>query len=386
METRKEVNVNCCGCAGCVETCPKNCIRMQTNQEGFYKAYFDEDLCIKCNKCVAICPMENEVKHDIKNTYAAVSKNSEYYNRSSSGGVFSHVAIKVLEKNGVVWGCAYDKNMVPTHIYIDKISQIDKLRRSKYVQSNLNGAYNKVKEQLNRNIDVLFVGTPCQISGLLLYLGKKYDNLFTIDIICHGVPSPKMFLSNIDYIKNKKGELNYYDFRLKQDKKCYAYTYTYKSGKVEVGEYYKDVYFNEFYDMTSLNENCYKCPYSCIERTGDLTIGDFGWGVQHHDIFKNYEDISCILVNTNNGKIMLEDIKEDMILEETKLEYILERNKNLLRPTIRPSYRNNIYGEINKKGYKKWANDYYHSIRYYKKTPLLKPLVKLKMFINNMIK
>ena len=137
--------------------------------------------------------------------------------------------------------------------------------------------------------------------------------------------------------------------------------------------------------MHSLNEICYKCPFCNLNRQGDLTIGDYGWGKQYHTEFKDDDDISCILCNTKAGQNVLSEVKDALKISPTKIEWIIEKNKNLVRPTVRPAYRDFIYRDMKNMGYEKWADDYFHSLRYYKKTPLFRPVVKLKILLNKIV-
>lgn len=379
----------CCGCGGCAQKCPAHCISIEQDEDGFWKAKCDEAKCVHCGKCLKVCPMKHDSQVDsgTPECYAAVTCNKEYERRSSSGGAFSQIAQKVLDHNGTVWGCGMNSELLPSHMPIRTIDKLDILRRSKYVQSFLGNSYSLIEKSLEDGGQVLFAGTPCQVGGLKKFLGKQYDNLFLIDLVCHGVPSPGMFMKHIQYLEKKKGQkISSFEFRLKNDQpnKHYCYTCLFASGKTETGVYYKDVFFNEFYDMTSLNECCYHCPYANKERQGDLTIGDFGWGKQYHPELKDHGEISCILVNTEKGKAMLDSIRPEMYCYPTKWEYIIEKNGNLLHPTGRPGYRSHIYKEIREKGYEKWAENYYHSMRYLKKLPIRRPLVKAKIFLNRL--
>ena len=384
----EKVHELCCGCGACSFVCPKHCIEIKEDGEGFYYAYYDEKECIKCGKCSRICPMLHLPANEIINTYAFASLNNELYNRSSSGGVFSHIAQQILESGGKVWGCGYDAQMHPVHMEASCPEELDNIRRSKYVQSCLSDCYKKIEEELLSGVEVLFAGTPCQVGGLKNYLKQDFDNLFTIDLVCHGTPSAKFFKDNLEYIKKKYGEIDRYEFRLKQNdksRKSYYSSYILENGKRIDKIYYKDPYFNEFYDMTSLNESCYQCPYASENRPGDITIGDYEWGKKHHQELVKFSDISCILVNTQKGGKRIKEIK-DCILVETSIKNIEEKNLNLLRPTPRPARREYLYEEIYKKGYGKWADNYFKSFRYIKKMPLLRPLVKLKILINKMKK
>lgn len=175
--------------------CPNEAITMKSDEDGFIYPTINNNLCVKCGLCKSVCTFQN--KSDSGNqpiaTYAAINKNKSILTESASGGVFAALASIILEKNGVVFGCAYNNEMIPVHICINNPLDIKKLQGSKYVQSNINSTYIEAKKYLEDCIWVLFTGTPCQIAGLKSYLGKDYDNLITADIICHGVPSAAFF-------------------------------------------------------------------------------------------------------------------------------------------------------------------------------------------------
>ena len=196
MENISKLNKNnCTGCRMCEQICPVNAIKMIENKEGFIEPVIDKTKCINCGLCSKRCPQLNEIKReDYKmEVYAAKNKNIEEQKSSSSGGVFSVLANYVLENNGIVFGCAFNDNLIAEHIGIEDKNELYKLRGSKYVQSNTKNTFKDVKENLENSRMVLYSGTPCQIAGLKQFLGKEYDNLYTVDLVCHGVPSPKLF-------------------------------------------------------------------------------------------------------------------------------------------------------------------------------------------------
>lgn len=197
---------NCCGCGACINICPQNAIRFNEDKDGFLYPEIDEDRCINCLKCKKICAFQNQKKNvSIKETYVAVSKNTNVL-ESASGGLFASYAVSVLENGGMVYGCAMlEKNgkLYPKHIGISKKSELWRLKGSKYVQSDMGTVYYDIRQQLENEITVLFSGTPCQVSSLKKYLGKEYTNLYTIDIICHGVPSIKLFQDYLAYTEKK---------------------------------------------------------------------------------------------------------------------------------------------------------------------------------------
>ena len=182
----------CCGCAACFNACPKNAIEMKANETGFLYPVINESLCIDCKKCETVCPALNplERKEFEPHAYVGKHKNAQIRNESTSGGIFTAIAEYVINQGGVVFGAAMDNNLVVHHKYVQSVEELAAFRNSKYVQSEIRHAYQQCKDFLKNGKRVCFSGTPCQIQGLLKYLGKKYENLITVDIVCHSVPSP----------------------------------------------------------------------------------------------------------------------------------------------------------------------------------------------------
>ena len=186
---------DCSGCMACMNICPKNAIMMKEDKNGFKYPKIDEKLCIDCGLCSKACPVINKLKENLYNikVYACKNKDENIRKKSSSGGLFTLFAKYILDQEGVVFGAKYDENLRVIHDYIEKDDNINEFRGSKYVQSDINSTYAKAKKFLSNGRKVLFTGTPCQIEGLITYLGKNYSNLYTQDFICHGVPSPKVW-------------------------------------------------------------------------------------------------------------------------------------------------------------------------------------------------
>ncbi|CDE56080.1 putative uncharacterized protein [Roseburia sp. CAG:303] len=372
----------CCGCGACKQVCPKGCIDILKNRKGFFSAKLSNELCINCGLCTSVCPISNSIfnkNQDVPLYYIAVAKQESIYERASSGGIFPIVAKKILELGGSVWGCGYGKELSVIHKKIKSFNELDDICRSKYVQSYLGDAYSVIKEDLTKGELVLFSGTPCQIAGLKNFLKKDYKNLFLIDIICHGVPSAGLFQEHKKYIENKyHKKLIRYEFRLKEKHKddIYYYNYYFDDGTFKSGAYYKDIYYNSFYNVLSLNDICYQCPYACEKRVGDITIGDYGWGKKYHKSFEMYNDISCISVNNEKGRKLFSYIQDELKFENTNFEWIVERNTNLIKPTEKATLSDTFYEDIYKLGYKKWARKYYMSVDYIKKSRVITILKK----------
>lgn len=195
---------NCCGCTACAEICPKNCIRMKPDEEGFLYPSVDESQCIKCNACDAVCPIQNPVveKETTQKAYLVQHRDESVRLDSAAGGAFTAIATVVLQKGGVVFGAAYDENFHVRHSYVETVDELKKFRNSKYVQSELGDSFRLVKDFLQKGRWVCFSGTPCQIEGLSKFLRKPYENLVLVDVVCHGIPSPLVWDKYLEYQKS----------------------------------------------------------------------------------------------------------------------------------------------------------------------------------------
>ncbi|MEE1219703.1 MAG: Coenzyme F420 hydrogenase/dehydrogenase, beta subunit C-terminal domain [Ruminococcus sp.] len=339
------IGKSCCGCMACAQVCPKNCIKFVPDKEGFLYPQVDSSLCIDCGLCSKRCPVMSEPQRN-KNpkVYAAKINDTNLSYKSSSGGIFPLIAKNILSKGGSVFGCAYDENMVARHIEITDESQLYRLQNSKYVQSDMEGVYTKVKAALDSGKYVLFSGTGCQIGGLHTFLNKKYDRLFTVDIVCHGVPSPALFEKYIDWKgKQMGGKLTEYSFRSKE--KCgwniYYKATNDKRSKSQDGIF--DPYYNAFLKCRIFRESCYECKYANSERASDITLGDF-WGIEiSNPEFYDLNGVSVVLVNTDAGKKMWEDLSDSIKCIPSTLETAAKMNENLVRATPRPDCRDTIY-------------------------------------------
>lgn len=187
----------CCGCKACAAVCPKKCIKMVTDREGFWYPEVDQSACINCGKCERVCPVLNRKKRQPRKfgrkAYAAINTDPEIRFQSSSGGIFTAIAEAIIDRGGVVFGAAFDKEFAVRQVFAETKEDLAAFRGSKYVQSDMGDAYSSVLRFLQSGRIVLFSGTPCQIGALKSFLGKEYPNLITVDLICHGVPSPMVW-------------------------------------------------------------------------------------------------------------------------------------------------------------------------------------------------
>jgi len=341
---------NCTGCRTCEQKCSYRAINMKANAEGFLYPEIDSDLCNNCGLCEKICPIfRDDLQNDVLEVFAAKSLNKEQLLRSASGGIFAALAENILEQNGIVFGCAYDENLVAKHIGIENLSELHKLQSSKYVQSDTLDTYTQARDFLKQNRKVLYSGTSCQIAGLKAFLGKDYENLATVDLICHGVPSPGLFAKYIEWLGKKMGgKIIYYNFRSKErggwDYNLKAKTKT--KTKTKYLKCFLDPYYRRFLSNETLRECCYSCKYACGKRTSDISLADY-WGIeQAHPVFFSRDGISAVLVNTQKGKNLFESIKNKAEYIQSTFENVAKNQLRLHGPVKRPAARDFAYSRI----------------------------------------
>lgn len=344
---------NCCGCRACEQICPKHCITMKEDAEGFYIPSIDEAQCIHCGKCLKCCPQYSYAfKNKVQKTYAALHSDHEILMKSTSGGAMSALVADVIKNNGVVFGTYLDtKDWRVKFREADTMKKVEHFRGSKYVQADTGNAYSKVKVYLQSGRQVAFVGTPCQVAGLYSYLGNTdTKNLLTMDILCHGVPAPSLFVKHIQYIEKKYHKtLTGFSFR---DKKKFPNK---TALRYDFGDKHKYVlgrceeYFEVFISGSAYRSCCYQCKFSQTSRPGDITLGDY-WGIlNHHKGYDNSMGVSLVLANTTKG---LKTISESgLVLTESKLEYAVEGNGILKHPSQKSKCRDVFYKDVNTLGY-----------------------------------
>lgn len=341
----------CTGCMACYNACPYNAIEEAKDNEGFWKPNIIEQKCKKCNLCTNICPILKPKKNNtqfVKKYYSCWSKDINLRKNSSSGGLFSEIARIVLEENGFVFGVALNNNLIAEHIYIKDYEEMHKLQGSKYVQSKIGNIYQEVKNKLVENKLVLFSGTPCQVDGLNNFLKKKYTNLITIDLICHGVPSPMVFEDYKNFIQNKyKSRIEKILFRNKK----YSWVFynmkiIFKNKKEYIGKYYKDRWIRLFLNDYILNRACYQCNYANMNRKGDITLGDF-WNykrkLQHNGINNQLYGVSALIVNTKIGEKIINNLESRVHFQKENYDSIIRTNKSLRESFAKPKNRSKFW-------------------------------------------
>lgn len=350
---------DCCGCGACYQACPKNCITMEADKEGFLYPKVQLDLCINCKICEKTCPILNlKAQESIKEGVCLINNDTDVRLNSASGGSFSILAQYVIERKGNVYGAAYDQSMNVIIKRIDKLTSIYELLGSKYVQSDTQNIYKEVETDLRNNLLVLYSGTPCQINGLINFLKKDYKNLITFDFACHGVPSPKVFKKYITTLETKyKKKIIDYKFRTKihgyNEKTCDYAMIKFQDGKeiyaCEAG--IEEMFMTKaFFSEISSRPSCSKCAFKGINHIADFTAFDC-WHVK--DICPKLNDdkgVTSLIINTNKGKTIFEQIKTNTTFVKIDLNKAISLDGISLIYSIPANpQRNNFFNDIENK-------------------------------------
>ena len=403
MKLNKKTDCN--GCMACLNACPHDALTISTDCEGFDHPVLNKILCVDCGFCEKACPVINPIKRNNEKqlVYACWTNNKVLRLKSSSGGLFTELASVILEKSGIIFGAALDDNLIVYHTFEDTENGLAKLRGSKYVQSIIGKSYKKVKEFLIKEKIVLFSGTPCQIAGLLAYLQKDYKNLYTLDIVCHGVPSPLIFEEYKSYIEKK---INNKIYNIKFRDKKYSWIYynisineavINKKSKSYIGSYYSDPYIRGFLRDYFLRPSCHECKYTNLDRMGDVTMADY-WGYKKQQkTDKNFKElgVSLAIINTDKGKKLFNDCKPNLTYFSKTLKDALSTNKSLSEPFPMPYNREAFWNDYRSMSFeklvKKWLKPEDISLRVfllsnYKHTVMIKLIIYMLYFPEKAIK
>lgn len=332
----------CCGCSACVDACATGAITMEQGHDKALYPVIDQSKCVDCGRCRAVCPITNNAfgnELNEKKAYAAYLQDREQRNKSASGGAFVAVveALKSRHPDLLVAGAVWQTPSKVIHKLVSA-DEIEQLRKSKYVQSDARGIYKSVKSALASDRAVLFSGTPCQVAALKAYLGKDYEKLYTVDIICHGVPGEAVLKKYLDELsEKKKSKIKEVCFRYKK-KDIYGeihsdyFNITFKNGKTQCKNKKSDSYLRGFHRGLFYRESCYFCPFANSRRNSDITLGDY-WGIQnlYPDVI-DYTGVSSILINTEKGNSIF-NFENSMKVIETDVDFLINHNAQLRAPT-----------------------------------------------------
>lgn len=342
---------NCCGCGACVQRCPRKCITMQSDKEGFAYPVVDTKQCSDCGLCDKVCPVINQQpERQPIATYAAINSDQAVREESSSGGIFTLLAEETINKEGVVFGAAFNEKWAVEYTFADNIDDIKKFRGSKYVQSAIGNSYAVAEKFLKENKEVLFSGTPCQIAGLKRFLRKEYKNLKTVDFVCHGTPSPMVWEKYLNEVcsANDIATISDIQFRNKAEgwkKFSLQITYTGNDGKERIFRetLNKNLYMRCFLGDLCLRPSCYQCPARNGKSGSDITLGDL-WGAEQ----------ICPEIDDDKGLSLVLLRKECGLphFDKTPIPYseALKHNPVIERNVRKPKRRRNFFRLVYKNG------------------------------------
>lgn len=374
---------DCSGCGACAAACPKQAITMQPDQQGCLYPVISQESCIQCGKCLQVCGYKAGEGTVFLCAYGAVGKTEDIVSNSASGGVFATLAASCMEQGGMAAGAVMDleQNSVAVyHILSGDMEDISRMQGSKYVQSQAFCCYKDVQKALRAGKRVFFSGTPCQVSAIKKLTGDP-ENLITADLICHGIPPAEMLGGFIKVLgKRFRGEVKGLCFRDKTSPKSFtARIHIQKGRKTKIYRLRPQYlsFYQHFLEASTYRETCYQCPYACMKRVSDLTLGDY-WGVEKHHAedmksgtIPDRRDWSCVLVNTEKGRAFLETCGKDLLLFPTKAEWVAQTNRQLREPSTKGQQRDQILQAYTQGGYaaveRQFIRDKGGALRFYRR-------------------
>ena len=362
----EQVGKSCVGCSACMNKCPRHCIEMKADSEGFLYPQIQTELCVQCGLCEKTCPVLIAVQQNgesCRQAWSVTTKDHQILLDSSSGGLFTALAQRVLEEGGCVFGAAFTRDFqYVNHVMIKKPEDLAFLRGSKYFQSQINDIYLQVQNQLREQRKVLFSGTPCQIAGLKRFLGSEYEHLLLVDVICHGVPSALLWQHYFLNIKNIRArEIESVNFRNKRDGwKKFGIEIRTKQGKTFYQSLQENSYMQMFLKDLCLRESCYHCKVKESDTGSDITIGDF-WGVERvAPEIDNFSGVSLALIHTQKGLRLFDQVRKKMTALQVNYDQAINYNPAFQHSAKRPSARDAFYTDLVTLSWKKMEKKYAH--------------------------
>lgn len=328
------VGDECCGCRACLQKCNLNAITMVNDAYGFEYPRVDSDKCVECGLCESTCPILH-IKKNPPEVYAcgmAYALDGETKEQGSSGGMFGVLARAVIAQGGIVYGAALDRELKLKTTGAETVDQLLPLYKSKYLLCDTNGKFCEIEAQLKKGRAVMYCSSPCQISALKSYLKADYENLITVDFVCHGVGSQSLFDGSVAYFERKnKIKIDNMVFRCKRsDASSHQYTYTYSKNGRTVTDwdlYFSFPYYNAYCKQLVYRNECYQCKYATHERTGDITVGDFHTVKKYDSTVDRFAGVSMILVNTEKGKRIFDSVEKDIFFKPMDKEVLYVNNR-----------------------------------------------------------
>jgi coenzyme F420-reducing hydrogenase beta subunit len=332
---------SCCGCTACKSICPTQAISMKSSEEGFLYPKIHQESCIECGLCRKVCAFQNGYNtsnnFDKPEVYAIKHKSDEVRIKSSSGGIFTAISDYMLSRKGIIYGVTFDEKFHVIHKREETVEGRNKFRGSKYVQSDLNEVFIQIREDLNNDRNVLFTGTGCQVAGLNSYLEQSKvdtEKLLTVDMICHGVPSPRIFGDYISYLEKKnKSKVKQYYFRSKVNGWGHTEEVVFENGMHDHSSELSQVYKKLFYSDLCLRPACHQCEYTNFLRPADITMADY-WGIENYfPEFKDALGVSAVLINTRKGKASFVQLTGNIDVISSNIYDCAAKQMNLYAPT-----------------------------------------------------
>lgn len=361
----------CTGCAACGQVCPKSAVTMTANEEGFLYPHINEELCSNCGLCEKTCPINNVLKAGSEpgqtgpetkqagietkqagaghKVYACYSRDEDVRSKSTSGGVFTQLALITLADGGVVFGAGFDNGFKVTHIYAENEKELDNLRRSKYVQSDIADSFIKARDFLKAGRKVLFCGMPCQIAGLKAFLSHDYPGLLACDLACHGVPSPKVWEMFLGYLQDAyKSDIKSVSFRDKATGwNDSSMKIEFKNGSRYIDRVKREIYSMGFGKSIFNRRSCYECKFRINNTKADITLADF-WGIDKRGEteYSDNKGVSLILTHTAIGEEALKRIGENTCIKERSFDEAVRFNPRLVSSVAEPAGRREFFGDM----------------------------------------
>lgn len=342
----------CSGCTACMNVCPRNCINMVEDNEGFLYPQIDDKNCIECGLCIKTCPCAKIIeKNEPSKAYAVKNKDDDARLNSTSGAIFTAISKYVFENDGVVVGCKFNDELQAMHDFATNFDELKAFRGAKYVQSILSDTFKKVKDFLETGILVLFTGTPCQVAGLDSYLGKEYENLIKCDLVCHSVPSPKALRLYMEELEeNNSSKIKSFVLREKQLK---GWSTSNIKVEFENGKIYRELLVDTSF-MKGFNKglynrpSCANCSYKDFRGSADITIGDY-WGIElKNSEFADDLGVSLVFLNTKQGNKIFEQIKPQISYIETPVSEAVVKNPYVITSSPAHKNRDEFFKSMNK--------------------------------------
>lgn len=353
---------DCSGCGACVCACPKKCLLMKSDSEGFYYPHIDDKSCIDCGKCLSVCAVKSKPKINSygRRVFIVQHKNDKIRRESTSGGAFTAIAEYIIKNGGIVFGAGMNENFRVCHMPAYNLEQLALFRNSKYSQSDLGDTFLKIKNYLAEGKKILFSGTPCQVAGLKKFLHGDDENLVTVDVVCRGIPSPLVFEKYIDYQKKRLGEFDKVLFRDKYS----GYTHTAMSVyRDNVCLYHNGLEYDPmlklFYQGMICRPVCSNCRFKEIERCSDFTLWDCFSAAEINSDFDDNKGTTFVMLHSQNAETIFEKIRDNIRACEAETEKVCNNTAEMLKSISHNPKRQEFFKDVNsmqpEELFDKWA-------------------------------